>query len=400
MPGSIAPPNRSRLERLWKSDLALHERLLWAALAPAAGVYRIALTARAAYWRRMRRRARPLVVSVGNLTVGGNAKTPFALFLATRLRMRGLKVAIVSRGWGRAASAARAILVSDGERPLADPNEAGDEAVMMAKSFSGPIAVARRRIDGIELIEERLGAIDAVVLDDAFQHARLARDVDLLLMNAERGVGNGWLLPAGPMREPLSAARRADAMILVESPDGAAARLASAALASALGAHPIVLRATLRPRALVSPGGQTRWSETSAALTGRRVVAVSGLADPGGFYRMLRELDADLVGVLEYPDHHVYSAGDWQSIVAAARGGALVVTTEKDLVKLERFPFARDSLYALRLEVVMDPDDETRLLEMITGERLIHALRQAAAPQRKPRRVWRKWPLARNCSTF
>ena len=172
-----APPNRSRLERLWQSDLALHERMLWTALVPAAGAYRVALAARALWWRRMKRRARPLVVSVGNLTLGGNAKTPFTLFLASRLRMRGLRVAIVSRGWGRAPSADRAILVSDGERLFAGPDQAGDEAVMMAKSFAGPIAVARRRIDGIELIEKRLGPLDAVVLDDAFQHVRLARDM-------------------------------------------------------------------------------------------------------------------------------------------------------------------------------------------------------------------------------
>jgi tetraacyldisaccharide 4'-kinase len=361
------PPNRSRLERLWQSDLALHEQLLWAALVPAAGAYRVALAARALWWRRMNRRVRPLVVSVGNLTLGGNAKTPFTLFLASRLRLHGLQVAIVSRGWGRTASAARAILVSDGARLLASVDEAGDEAVMMAKSFAGPIAVARRRIDGIELIEQRLGPLDAVVLDDAFQHVRLGRDVDLLLMNAERGVGNGWLLPAGPMREPLRAARRADAVIAI---DGAGAERAWGAIPRSIAAHPRLLRATLRPRALVSPAGAAaRWTEVPGSLMGRPVVAVSGLANASGFYRMLRELDADLAGVLEYPDHHVYTTADWQSIVAAGRGGAVLVTTEKDLVKLERFPFERDSLYALRLDVVMDPDAETRLVEMIVAAR-------------------------------
>jgi tetraacyldisaccharide 4'-kinase len=365
-----APPNRSRLEGLWQSDLALHERLLWAALVPAAGAYRVALAARALWWRRMRRRARPLVVSVGNLTLGGNAKTPFTLFLASRLRMRGFKVAIVSRGWGRTPSAERAILVSDDERLLAGTDEAGDEAVMMAKSFAGPIAVARRRIDGIELVEQRVGPLDAVVLDDAFQHVRLGRDVDLLLMNAERGVGNGWLLPAGPMREPLAAARRADAVIAVDAGRAFGAAERAPALPRSIAEHPRLLRATLRPRALISPSGPGgRWIEGPLSLMGRRVVAVSGLADAGGFYRMLREMETDLVGVLEYPDHHVYTAADWQSIVAAGRGGAVFVTTEKDLVKLERFPFERDSLYALRLEVVMDLDDETRLVEMIVAKR-------------------------------
>jgi len=366
-----APPNRSRLEGLWQDDLALHERLLWAALVPAAGAYRVALAARARWWRRMKRHARPLVVSVGNLTLGGNAKTPFTLFLASRLRKHGLKVAVVSRGWGRTVNTKRATLVSDGARLLAGVDEAGDEAVMMAKSFAGPIAVARRRIDGIELIEQRLGPLDAVVLDDAFQHVRLGRDVDLLLMNAERGVGNGWLLPAGPMREPLRAAQRADAVIVNDGGRaGAAAERAWGAIPRSIAEHPRLLRATLRPRALVSPANSAaRWTEMPESLMGRRVVAVSGLANASGFYRMLRELEADLVGVLEYPDHHVYTTADWQSIIGAARGGAVLVTTEKDLVKLERFPFARDSLYALRLEVVMDPDDETRLVEMIVAAR-------------------------------
>jgi tetraacyldisaccharide 4'-kinase len=346
--------------------------MLWAALTPAAAAYRVALGARAIYWRGMRREARPIVISVGNLTVGGNAKTPFAMFVATRLRERGVKVAIVSRGWGRRASRVRAALVSDGERLLMGPEEAGDEAVMMAKSWSGPIAIARRRIHAIRLIEERLGAVDAVVLDDAFQHVRLARDVDLLLISAEHGMGNGWVLPAGPMREPLAAARRADAVIVIE-PAGIGAPEANgggAPLPPALSAHPLLLRAALRPRSLVGPSGGAGWTEMPAALTGRRVLAVSGLADARGFYRMLRELDADLVGVLDYPDHHVYNQRDWQNIVAAARAaGAVAVTTEKDLVKLERFPFERDSLYALRVEIAMEPGDEARLLEIFFGER-------------------------------
>ena len=365
-----APPNRSRLEGLWQSDLALYERLLWTALVPAAGAYRVALAARSLWWRRMKRRARPVVVSVGNLTLGGNAKTPFSLFLASRLRARGLRVAIVSRGWGRTVSADRATLVSDGVRVLSGLDEAGDEAMMMAKSFDGPIAVARRRVDGIELIEQRLGPLDAVVLDDAFQHVRLGRDVDLLLMNSERGVGNGWLLPAGPMREPLRAAGRADAVVAVDGTLAGSAAGEQGAIPRSIAEHPHVMRATLRPRALVSPANAAaRWAEIPGSLMGRKVVAVSGLANASGFYRMLRELDADLVGVLEYPDHHGYTTADWQSIVAAGRGGAVLVTTEKDLVKLERFPFERDSLYALRLEVAMDPHDEARLIEMILAAR-------------------------------
>ena len=109
------------------------------------------------------------------------------------------------------------------------------------------------------------------------------------------------------------------------------------------------------------------WRETPLGLGGRRVLAVSGLADPSGFYAMLRELDAELVGVFEYPDHHAYTNADWQAIVNAMRETDLVVTTEKDLVKLERFPFPRDSLYALKLEVTMDAADARALDELIIG---------------------------------
>jgi tetraacyldisaccharide-1-P 4'-kinase len=127
-----------------------------------------------------------------------------------------------------------------------------------------------------------------------------------------------------------------------------------------------ILHASVRPRALlVTENGV--WRETPLGLGGRRVLAVSGLADSSGFYAMLRELDADLVGVFEYPDHHAYTNADWQAMVNAMRDTDLVVTTEKDLVKLERFPFPRDSLYALRLEVTMDAADARALDELILG---------------------------------
>ncbi len=242
---------------------------------------------------------------------------------------------------------------------------------MMAKAFTGPIAVARRRIDGIELLN-KLGPLDAVILDDGFQHVRLNRDVDLVLVSNERGFGNGWMIPAGPMREPIRAARRADAIVVMNFGTGAPAIRPSQM--KKLAARKI-LHASVRPRAfLVTENGV--WRETPLGLGGRRVLAVSGLADSSGFYAMLRELDVDLVGVFDYPDHHAYTNADWQAMVNAMRDTDLVVTPEKDLVKLERFPFPRDSLYALRLEVTMDADDARALDELILGR---IAARSAAA---------------------
>ena len=303
-----------------------------------------------------------LTISVGNLTVGGNSKTPFTLFLAKRLQSHGLRVGIVSRGYGSARRKVRAELIADGGKLIISPEDGGDEPAMMARSFSGPIVVARRRLDGIELLS-KLGPLDAVILDDAFQHERLSRDVDLVLVSNERGFGNSWMLPAGPMREPLRAIRRADAIIMMSTGTGASAIRPSQM--KKLTAHKM-LHASVRPRSfLVTEQGV--WREIPMVLGGRRVLAVSGLADSSSFYAMLRELEADLVGVFEYPDHHAYTLSDWQAMVNAMRDADLVITTEKDLVKLERFPFPRDSLYALRLEVTMDAAEALALDELILG---------------------------------
>lgn len=364
MPGRETIHQRPRIEDLWFGKLRWTQRALAAGLLPASLVYRAGQSIRNAFWHFAKRRVPIRTISVGNLTVGGNGKTPFTLFLASRLQAHAMSVGIVSRGFGRIAGGQPAALVSDGTTIQLSPEQAGDEPVMMAKSFRGAIVVARRRIDGVRLLNE-IAHPDVIVLDDAFQHRALARDVDLVLINRERGFGNGHMIPAGPMREPLRAIRRASAAIIVSSgiPDRP----------SAITAHQMnvisqitTLRATLRPKALVRYE-QGNWSEVPIAMAGRRVLAVSGLADPSGFYAMLHAIDTDLVGVLEYPDHHVYNPTDWQTIVKAAMDADIVLTTEKDLVKLEKFPFARDSLYALRLEVVMSAEDAARLDEIVIG---------------------------------
>jgi tetraacyldisaccharide 4'-kinase len=353
--------DRSRLERLWSENRTRGDRILSIPLMAAGGLYRGTLAARNLWWRWRALEPGVPTLSVGNLTVGGNAKTPFTVFVAARLRARGLDVAIVSRGYGAKRTAARATLVAAGGSLLLDPEVTGDEPAMMARRFEGPIVVARRRIDAIRLLA-REHPVDAVVLDDAFQHTRLRRDLDLVLVSRERGFGNARMLPAGPMREPLAALARADAVVIVSSGDNLPSAITPRQM-KRIERRP-VLHAVVRPRCLVNVE-RGQWRETSAAIGGRRVLAVSGLANPAGFYAMLRELDADLVGVLEYPDHHAYTSADWHALGEAARNVDMVITTEKDLVKLERFPFARDSLYALRIEVAMAPQDARALDDLI-----------------------------------
>ena len=212
-PARAAIGRRPRLERYWRTGLSVPDKLIWSATIPAALLYTAATALRAGIWRipsLKKKVAGTRVISVGNLTVGGNAKTPFTLYLARKLMDHGQHTGIVSRGYGGTLGSGDAVLVSDGRGVRLSAEQAGDEAVMMARTFQGPIAIARRRLDAITLIKQ-IAELDAVVLDDAFQHLRLARDLNLLLVSAERGFGNGWVLPAGPMRERLGAAARADA---------------------------------------------------------------------------------------------------------------------------------------------------------------------------------------------
>jgi tetraacyldisaccharide 4'-kinase len=396
------------IDRVWARDPVY--KAVWIATTPLAVAYSGILATRSMWWRRVARDAPLPTISVGNLTVGGNAKTPFTLFLAARLQERGLRIGIVSRGYGGRGSR-RAGLVSDGERLLMTARAAGDEPVMLAKSFNGPVAVARRRIAAIELLANRRLA-DAVVLDDGFQHLRLRRDLDLLLISQAHGVGNGWVLPAGPMREPLSAIRRADAVVLVGISETAAGtngfpsedhlvacsehlRQAGtpASLLNDLIGDKLVLRAWLQPSGLIrSEGGQWRAENlTDQALAGRRVAAVSGVANPSGFHQMVRRLGAGVVHTLDYPDHHDYRAQDWQNILRAAQQADMLITTEKDLVKLERFPAGGLPVYALRLKVTMNEGDETRLIAMALEriQRAREAMRNRSQMAQGGNGLWR-----------
>ncbi|MGH7916163.1 MAG: tetraacyldisaccharide 4'-kinase [Candidatus Binataceae bacterium] len=349
-------PGRSMLERLWETPLPPSRWPLWLPLAPAAAIFTAVTSVRNRWWRGRARAAGLPVISVGNLTVGGSGKTPFTLFLAASLMRQGFAVGIVSRGWGRADT--HASLVSDGTRVLLSPREAGDEPVMMAKRFAGPIAVARRRLEAITLLTTRF-KLDAVILDDGFQHVRLRRDLDLVMVGTSQRLNN-WPLPAGPMRERPRAIRRADAVIMIDSERKRAKSLQDYAR---WRGRPL-FRASIRPRALIHEESG-HWTETALALNGMRVVAVSGLANPRAFHQMLEGCGADVRDTLDYPDHHDYGPADWENILDAANGSDALITTEKDLVKLERFSPGRVPMYALRLQVEMESYDEMRLFETV-----------------------------------
>ncbi|HZR83081.1 MAG TPA: tetraacyldisaccharide 4'-kinase [Candidatus Binatia bacterium] len=363
-------------ERVWPRRGAAS-----AALAPAAALFRVGWWVRRAVYatgvRRAERVAAP-VVGIGNLTVGGTGKTPAALWLATRLRDLGFAPAIVTRGYGgalggrvlRASASGRATTPDEG-----GIEEVGDEAVLLAARFPGPVVCGVDRVAAARSAIADHGA-DVVVLDDGFQHWRLARDLDVVLVDGRHGFGNGALLPAGPLREPLAALRRAGAVV---STKRASADVRDV-LARRVPAGVPVLAGDLVPRCLVGVDDGSLVERPLADLMGRRVVTVSGLARPESFYELLGQLEVRPVEVLEFPDHHRYVAADWQRINHAAHAAEVVVCTEKDLVKLRRFPFARGSLTALRVDFALAPADEATLLALVRERVAARRAALSAAP--------------------
>ncbi|HZN03771.1 MAG TPA: tetraacyldisaccharide 4'-kinase [Candidatus Polarisedimenticolia bacterium] len=287
------------------------------------------------------------VVAIGNLTVGGSGKTPIASYLAGALLARGVAVAIASRGYGRTGAAPQ--LVSDGRRLLADARAAGDEPVLLARTHPGAaVAVAADRAAAARLLPD-LPRPRALLLDDAFQHRAVRRDVDLLLVDAKAPFGNGRILPLGPLREPVSGLRRADAVVVTRG-DGTC----PAALREALERHhpnAPIFHASIVPSRLEGVAGE---SLSLDRLRGRPVFAFSGIAHPARFEADLLGLGAVLAGTRRFRDHHAYGAGDLAEIVTEARAAAAeaLVTTAKDRVRLDGpLPAGAPPLLALGIEV-------------------------------------------------
>jgi tetraacyldisaccharide 4'-kinase len=274
------------------------------------------------------------VISVGNLTAGGTGKTPMAIWLARRLRDAGLQVAVISRGYGGSAQHTGGV-VSDGTRVRLGPAAAGDEPFMMASALSGVIVlVGRNRFASGRVAVDRFGA-QVVILDDGFQHLALHRDLDLVLMDARKPIGNGYLLPRGSLREGLWALRRAHAIVLTRCPGKRVAlnpRVAQAATGPTFHCrHRILVRQTIAPQG--QPSGNF---PEKADLAGCRVFVFSGIADPADFCARVAGLGATVAGTLSFADHHRYTQDDVEAVAAAAEsdGATALVTTEKDAARL------------------------------------------------------------------
>jgi tetraacyldisaccharide 4'-kinase len=309
------------------------------ALACLAAPYGLAVACRnAAYDRGLLPvlRAAVPVISIGNLTLGGTGKTPLVAWAAALLARHGRRPAIVSRGYGAA------------------PGERSDEAAELAILLPGVPHVADRDRVAAAARATALGA-EAVVLDDGFQHRRLARDLDIVAVDATDPFGCGRLFPRGLLREPLGGLARAQAVVLTRASAVTAERRAAirAALTAACrgAAPPVWAEADHRPVGLRDAGGGTRPLDE---LRGRRVLAFAGIGNPAAFRSALAALGADVVAFRPLPDHHAYTAADLESLAreATAARAELAVTTLKDLVKIRRQ--ALDGLPLAALEIAIE----------------------------------------------
>ncbi len=341
---------------------------MWALLSQ---LYSLAMRVRALLYRHgviSRRRLRNPVISVGNLTVGGTGKTPFVAYLAGVLKKAGYQPVILSRGY-RGKAEHSTLVVSDGRKILCDAASSGDEPFLLAGQLPGVrVAVGKDRHRSGTLVEQDAGDKVVHILDDGFQHLRLKRNLDILLVDATDPFGGGKLLPAGRLREPLAAMGRADLVVITRS--------------HLLGEIDD-LEAVIRGHNKLTPisyfyhdvvgvfdlksGRQFRTRD----FMGRRVVALAAIGNPGLFVQDLEHYQMDIRHQLLFPDHHPYSQGDLDQALERLdeNGAEAVMTTEKDAVRLQDLEFGDGQIFVLKIEALPEDPVEYRkfLLDEVAG---------------------------------
>ncbi|MCI7600467.1 MAG: tetraacyldisaccharide 4'-kinase [Megasphaera sp.] len=280
-----------------------------------------------------------VVISLGNITVGGTGKTPTACMLARRLQSQGWRVALLNRGYRSRHEQGGAAVMSDGQHVLLTAEEGGDEACLMARSLPGvPVLVGRHRAAGGRLAVERFGT-QVLLLDDGFQHWQLYRDLDIVLVDGTNPFGNGHVLPRGILREPLEQLARAGAFLITKRDQITQDR--ADAIVHTLRQYnreaPVAMAIHKPSYCLSFASWYEGRSDGSGKLPpdGRPILAVSALGNPASFERTLSDAGFTVAGAIRYEDHHRYSRDDIRQMAdKAAAAGCPLVTTEKDAVKL------------------------------------------------------------------
>ena len=319
-------------------------------LAPLAIVFRVGTTIRRFLYRaRILRQwhARVPVIVVGNITVGGTGKTPLVLAIIAMLQSRGWNPGVVARGYGRVPRREHDPLgVASVYPDIATPEHFGDEPVLIARRARVPVFIGADRPAAARALLEAHREVDVLVSDDGLQHYALGRDVEIAVVDGERGFGNGLPLPAGPLREPVSRLREVDAVVVNGERD------------DAMGAkRRFTMRLDAECFTALAGNREATVEEFVAAARGKRVVAIAGIGNPGRFFDLLARLGI-AARRIAFADHHAYQPAELRLPDAE-----LIVMTEKDAVKCAAFADAR--MWSLRVEAIVPSEFDEFLMSRI-----------------------------------
>ncbi|MEE4262923.1 MAG: tetraacyldisaccharide 4'-kinase [Desulfobacteraceae bacterium] len=351
------PTLQKKIETILNSKEEIPASPLGSLLSAASALYGAAQKIRASCYRQNLLQSRKLpcdVISVGNLTVGGTGKTPMTIYVARKLQQAGMRVAVISRGYKGSAERDGGV-VSDGSNLLMNSEQAGDESFLIASRLKNiPVIVGKNRF-AAGMLAIRNFQPEIIVLDDAFQHLKLRRDIDIILLDYTRPFGNAHLMPRGMLREPVTALTRATACVLTRSPTGPdeAASTTLAGVKTFMPDIPIFTSVHDPYMYTVKGGVPTPFNTISHFMAPhdsdqikyRKVYGFSGIARNDDFKRTVATLGFTSMGFSEFPDHHKYSRDDLEKTVrtAGATGAECLITTEKDHARIaHKKPLAMD----------------------------------------------------------
>ena len=293
------------------------------------------------------------IISVGNISLGGSGKTPTTHYIAKLLKENGFRVGIVSRGY-RSKRTGKVSLISNGDDVILSSRDAGDEPYMLAKKLRGvPVLTSKDRYQGGRYAIEHFNS-NVLILDDGFQHIRLQRDIDILLLDSRTISGNNYLFPRGALREPLMNLKRADVFLITRAESLDQQRELANTIRS-IKKDAEIFYGYFQAKHLIDPFGERKGLD---CLKGKRVLSFSGIANPERFTTSLKELGAIVAKELIFPDHYWYSSTDYKRIEEISREVNFAVTTEKDMVKIDNSFLSKVKTFALSIELCLDREEE------------------------------------------
>jgi tetraacyldisaccharide 4'-kinase len=356
----LATRIRSAFQNLWdpSSQKGAVSLTLSALLAPLSSLYALVLQVRRSLYRKgilPKKRIGPPVISVGGIRVGGSGKTPFAMWMARRLSDRGFRVVLLTRGYGRRKKQGTILLTRQGLGDR-DPLDCGDEPYLLAQSLPNvPVVVNGDRIRGARFAEKRFSP-DLFLMDDGFQHLRLARGFDIVVVPADEDLSSMACLPRGPLREPISALRDADVVVCLCSDKRAEGNQRALDQPGWRGLEGdfLVHEARLVPASLHRLEDESEVNTREVAE--REIAAFCGIARPGAFWNTLEGMGLKISCKRVFPDHHPYSEQDHEELLHLLSASDLAVTTEKDAVKIRRYRWPASKILFVRLELVLEDE--------------------------------------------